>query len=122
MQQQDWKVSRDPEGPEPRLTEPILEFLRLRQRAACIVCGDTTAFTKPHPAPLLHACTQLGIAPADSVYVGDARRDVEAGNQAGMRTVIAAYGYIEDGEALESWGADTVIEQPNELLPWLGLR
>ncbi len=38
-----------------RLSEPLVALLGLDTRAACLVCGDTTPHSKPHPAPLLHA-------------------------------------------------------------------
>src|SRR5438105_3264902 len=45
-----------------RFTLPLLEHLALASRANVIVCGDTIAQAKPHPAPLLHAVAQLGFA------------------------------------------------------------
>ena len=50
-----------------------------QQRAGCVVCGDTTPHSKPHPAPLLHAARRLGVAAGRCVYVGDDLRDVQAG-------------------------------------------
>ena len=102
-----------------RYTTPLLERLGLGRRAGAIVCGDTTPFPKPHPAPLLAAASQLGVAPARCVYVGDAERDVAAGVAAGMHTIVARYGYIEAHEAPETWPADGVIDDPAELLAWL---
>ncbi len=51
---------------------------------------------KPHPAPLLEATRQLGVCPTARVYVGDDRRDVQAGAAAGMVTVAVSYGYVGD--------------------------
>ena len=76
-----------------RLTDPLVELLGLDLRAGCVVSGDTTPHSKPHPAPLLHAAKELDIAPERVVYVGDDLRDVQAGFAAGMVTVAAAYGY-----------------------------
>ena len=102
-----------------RYTTPLLELLGLGGRAGTVVCGDTTPFAKPHPAPLLAAADRLGVAPARCVYVGDAERDVAAGVAAGMHTIIARYGYIEAHEAPETWPADGVIDDPTALLAWL---
>ncbi|AJK45433.1 phosphoglycolate phosphatase [Burkholderia plantarii] len=88
-----------------RLTEPLVALLGLAPRAASIVCGDTTAHSKPHPAPLLHAADQMGIAPQRIVYVGDDLRDIQAGTAAGMATIAAAYGYCGDGAPPETWQA-----------------
>jgi phosphoglycolate phosphatase len=102
-----------------RFTAPLLEALGLASRARAIVCGDTTPHAKPHPAPLLHAALQLGIAPARCVYVGDAERDVIAGVAAGMPTIVARYGYIEPQDAPEGWPASGSIDTPGGLLRWL---
>jgi phosphoglycolate phosphatase len=102
-----------------RYTLPLLDLLGLGGRAGVVVCGDTTPHTKPHPAPLLHAAAALGVPPARCVYVGDAERDVTAGLAAGMRTIIARYGYIDAREDPESWPADGTIEGPSALLAWL---
>ena len=61
------------------LTEPLLEKLSLRQRAGVVVSGDTLLARKPDPAPLLHAATELGLSPAECIYIGDAERDVFGG-------------------------------------------
>jgi len=98
-----------------RLTEQLLARLALPIAPACVVCGDTLATKKPDPAPLLHAAERLGVPAADCVYVGDDRRDVVAGRAAGMQTIIAAWGYIPPGTALEHWGADAIASHPNRL-------
>ena len=103
------------------LTEPLLQTLGLLRRAACVVSGDTTAHAKPHPAPLLHACELLGCEPADAIYVGDSSRDVEAARRAGMRVVIAGYGYMDGADSAKQWAADFIISQPTDLLAWDGL-
>ena len=102
-----------------RYTMPLLDLLGLGGRAGVVVCGDTTPHTKPHPAPLLAAATGLGVAPERCVYVGDAERDVVAGVAAGMRTIVARYGYIDAGEDPLRWPADGAIDDPGGLLHWL---
>jgi phosphoglycolate phosphatase len=76
-----------------RFTRPVVAALGIATRAAVIVSGDTTPHAKPHPAPLLHAASALEVEPGRCVYVGDDLRDVQAGNAAGMPTIVAAYGY-----------------------------
>jgi N-acetyl-D-muramate 6-phosphate phosphatase len=104
------------------LTTELLEKLNLSQRAACVVSGDTLAQRKPDPAPLLHACELIKHTPNKCIYVGDAERDITAGNRANMTTLIAAYGYIEESENINSWEADGIINAPEEILPWLNNR
>ena len=101
------------------LTNPLLRDLGLFARAACVVSGDTLSECKPHPAPMLHASKQAGSEPGQCVYIGDAQRDIEAGNNAGMHTLVALFGYIQKTDAPHSWGASDSIGAPGELLTWL---
>ena len=103
-----------------RFTLPLVQALSLSERAACIVSGDTTAFSKPHPAPLLHALAVAGAEAAATLYVGDDRRDIDAGRAAGVRTVVASYGYLGNEVPYQQWGADDVIHSPAELLALVG--
>jgi len=104
------------------LTDPLMQALKLDSRAACIVSGDTLKERKPHPAPLLHACS---IARSDfhqCVYIGDAERDITAGNEAGMQTIIALFGYIRAEDTPDDWGADYMFNSPDEIASWLGIN
>lgn len=86
----------------------------------CVVCGDTTPHSKPHPAPLLHAAQALALAPASCWYVGDDLRDIQAARAAGMRSVAVEYGYSgTDNGGPRNWNADTVIAHPLDLLAQL---
>lgn len=104
------------------LTEPLLEALRLSQRAVSIVSGDTLQERKPHPSPLLYACEQAGSQGFECVYVGDAERDIVAGNKAGMKTVVALFGYIGSEDQPDTWGADALLESPQAISKWLQLN
>jgi phosphoglycolate phosphatase len=101
-----------------RFTIPLMMLLRLNERAACIVSGDTTPHAKPHPAPLLEAARLIEVAPERCVYIGDDARDIAAGSAAGMQTVAAAYGYCGDSDP-NAWQADAVVQQPADLLALL---
>ena len=101
------------------LTEPLMESLGLDQRAACIVSSDSTKNRKPHPEPMYFACKLTETRPEECIYVGDAQRDIEAGQNAGMKTIIAEYGYIGDWENTEDWQADHSIQSPGQLLGYL---
>jgi phosphoglycolate phosphatase len=87
-----------------------------------VVSGDTTPHAKPHPAPLLHAAQEIRIDPSRCVYVGDDLRDVEAGNAAGMATIVAGYGYMGTGGDARRWPANGWIDTPLDLLAWLPAR
>ena len=99
-----------------RFTNPLIELMGLSQRAVSTVSGDTTPHSKPHPEPILHAARIAKIDPGKSIYVGDDIRDIVAGKAAGMKTVAAAYGYCGCEEPPEAWGADFIIQTPQELL------
>jgi len=97
------------------LTDPLLDCLALAARSACTVSGDTLPQRKPDPAPLLHACELAGLLPQNTIYVGDASRDIQAGQNAGMATIAAAYGYVTPDDDPQRWGADLVAADTAEL-------
>jgi phosphoglycolate phosphatase len=98
------------------LTSPLLKKMQLDSRAICVISGDTLPYAKPHPEPLLHACKIMNCSPVNALYVGDAKRDIEAGVNAGMSTMIAAYGYIEEHAQLDEWGANAIVDSPLQIL------
>lgn len=100
-----------------RFSEPLLKAIKLDRRSACLVCGDDAPRVKPHPDTLLLAAKRTAAIPTDCIYIGDAERDVQAGIAAGMRTVVALYGYIAKTDKPEEWGADFLIERPSEIMP-----
>ena len=99
-----------------RLAVPIIEHLGLAAQSKAIVCGDTTAHSKPHPEPLLHAARTAGYSPHRCLYVGDDLRDIQAGRAAGMPAIAAAYGYCS-GQDVATWQADVDAHDATELLP-----
>ena len=101
------------------LTDPLLASLDLRHQPCCIVSGDTIKERKPHPAPLLHACQLCNVHHANTIYVGDAQRDIIAGQRAGMYTVVARYGYIGQNDQPDDWQADAQMHHPDELIALL---
>ncbi|MCP5156884.1 MAG: phosphoglycolate phosphatase [Ectothiorhodospiraceae bacterium] len=97
------------------LTEPLLDALGLLRRAVCVVSGDSVTNPKPHPEPLLLGARLAACAPADCVYVGDALPDVRAARAAGMRSVVALYGYGSAQTDPHTWGADAYVRSTAEL-------
>ncbi len=104
-----------------RFTRPLLAAMDLSARAACIVSGDDVARPKPHPDTLLRACELVRAEPRACLYVGDAERDIQAGRAAGMRTLVAGYGYLDAHDRPQEWGAAGMIAAPRELLEQIGL-
>jgi phosphoglycolate phosphatase len=107
-----WGVVTNKPG---HLTVPLLAALKLADRSACIVSGDTLSVRKPDPAQLLLACDIIGVDPEMSIYIGDAGRDIEAGQRAGMATIAAGYGYITADDDPREWDADVIATSPEEL-------
>ncbi len=104
-----------------RFTNPLMDELKLTCRAACIISGDTTGNSKPHPEPMLEACRRAGVTADECLYIGDSAHDIEAGKRAGMKTLAAVYGYLKPEDDPSSWHADALISHPSEILSWLGL-
>jgi N-acetyl-D-muramate 6-phosphate phosphatase len=102
-----------------RFASPLVEALKLRQRAAVLIAGDTTPHSKPHPAPLFEAARRIQVPPSDCAYVGDDLRDIQAGHAAGMTTVAVRWGYLGFGEPIEAWGAHHIADVPADVLTLL---
>lgn len=98
------------------LAKQIVPALGWETRSAILIGGDTLPERKPHPLPLLHAAAELGVAIGDCVYVGDDRRDIDAARAAGMRSVVALWGYRPEGEEPADWGGDVMVATPRNLL------
>lgn len=102
-----------------RFTDPLVAQLGLSPRTRCVVSGDTTPEAKPSPRPILHACQLLACAPERTLYVGDDLRDIQAGRAAGCVTVAVSYGYLGHNGPLASWGADLIVDHPDELMAYV---
>jgi 2-phosphoglycolate phosphatase len=97
------------------LTLPLIDSLALEPAPASIVCPDHVSQPKPHPEPLLLNCQQLQCNPDQAIYIGDHQRDIDAGRNAGIYTIAAAYGYIHHTDDPDNWGADAVARSGDEL-------
>lgn len=97
-----------------RFTDVLVQQIGL-QDAACVISGDTTPHSKPHPAPLLEAARRLALSPQHCWYVGDDLRDIESGRAAGMHTLAATWGYCGHSDP-KTWNADMLIDSPLDML------
>ncbi len=88
---------------------------QLKMQPACVVSADEVAKAKPAPDALFAACERLSLKPVECVYVGDDKRDIDAGKAAGMKTIAVAWGY-EGEHPIASWKADALVQQPADLL------
>jgi phosphoglycolate phosphatase len=101
------------------LTKPIVRHFQLDKRAQCIVMGDTLSTIKPHPAPLLYACERTHVLPENAVYIGDLHTDIIAATAAGMKSIGVTYGYHAPGTDFSTWGADLIVDSPEDVWAWL---
>jgi len=98
-----------------KYTAPLLTEIGLDKQSATTVCPDHVANPKPDPEALLLACSQINIKPSDCIYIGDHIRDIQAGKSAGMRTIAAEWGYIEEFENISQWQADWIVKKSTDL-------
>ncbi|NBP27361.1 MAG: HAD family hydrolase [Betaproteobacteria bacterium] len=102
-----------------RFTEPLLRDIKLYDRCAIVVSGDTTPHPKPHPAPVAHAIERLGLPAEAVVYVGDDLRDIESGFAAGAWTIGCDFGHHVQEPLPHQWGADALIQRADDLSRFL---
>jgi 2-phosphoglycolate phosphatase len=105
-------VTNKPEA----LARALMPGLGWERRCAVLVGGDTLAERKPHPLPLLHAAQAMGFDIGDCVYVGDDERDILAARAAGMRSLVALWGYRLQQDDPLAWQADAMARTPADLL------
>lgn len=103
---------------KPRwLSESLLNALNLTERCAVLVCPEDVSKTKPDPEPMYLAAQNISIDVQDCIYVGDHPRDIDAGRDAQMYTILAAYGYLplQYKDDLTAWRADCIVNNVDEL-------
>lgn len=103
------------------LTDDLVQQIGWSERACAVISGDTLPVRKPDPAPVLLACERGGLEPARCLFVGDDRRDIQAGRDAGLYTVAVHWGYLDGGDPY-AWGADVVLEHPRQFNDLLKLK
>lgn len=100
-------------------TEPLLDKMPFPLKPQTVICPDHVTHRKPHPEPMLLACKQLGCTPAEAIYLGDHRRDIESAQNANMLTIACAYGYIDRSDNIMTWNADHTVQHASEIVPLL---
>ena len=100
-------------------TVPLLEMMNMTRYFPVVVCGDTLAHKKPHPAMLEYACRELGVAPARALMVGDSTNDAACARAAGCPVVLMTYGYSE-GVPVDTIECDGLLSNATALLARIG--
>jgi phosphoglycolate phosphatase/pyrophosphatase PpaX len=93
-------------------TEAIMSAHGLTRYFSVVVCGDDLPTHKPHPAGLVRILERLGVAPANTLYAGDADADVLGGAEADVRTILIGHGRTVD--AIVKKKAWHHVETPSE--------
>jgi len=70
--------------------------------------------SKPHPAMILQAMEELGIAPADTVMIGDSSYDMVMAREAGVLPIGVSWGFQPVSRLLET-GAERIVGSYAEL-------
>jgi phosphoglycolate phosphatase len=91
-----------------RFTLPLLDYVKLSDYFVSVVAGDTLPQRKPDPAPLLHACGQLKVAPGEMLMIGDSMNDAQAARAAGCPVFCVTYGYNE-GHDVQTLDVDAIV-------------
>ena len=99
-----------------RFAENIVENKLGRFKVPFLICPDDVGVRKPEPQGLIHALELTNSIPENSIYIGDHKIDITAGERAKMQTGAAAYGYIPINDNVESWHSDHVFNEPKEII------
>lgn len=92
-----------------RFALPLLEHMKLAPYFSVVVAGDTLPKKKPDPLPLLHACSEFGIAAGAMLMIGDSLNDAQAARAAGCPVFCVSYGYNE-GRDVRELDIDAIVE------------
>jgi len=101
------------------LATPLLSQFSFKPACDCTVSSDASLVRKPAPDMLLYACELLGCKPKECIFIGDAEKDIIAGQRAGMLTIAALFGYVASDDAPEKWAADYYVDQAADIIPIL---
>jgi pyrophosphatase PpaX len=83
------------------------------------VTADSMEQSKPNPAPVLAALSQLGSPKGRALLVGDSPHDIAAGKSAGIKTAACLWGPFSK-RRLEEEGPDYWLASFRELIPLVG--
>ncbi|MFC3195190.1 HAD family hydrolase [Marinicella sediminis] len=98
------------------LARPIVANTTQLARSQVLICADEVGVAKPDPKPLLTAAGHMALNHSSTLYLGDARSDIDAAHAAGMQSGIALWGYLAPDDEPDDWLAHHRFETPLELL------
>jgi phosphoglycolate phosphatase len=83
-------------------------------------CADETA-SKPNPRMLLELMEAAGVAPSDTLMIGDTEYDLQMARNAGVDAVAVSYG-VHERERLLGYAPLACLDEIGEIVPWLEAR
>ncbi|MBT4964229.1 MAG: HAD-IA family hydrolase [Francisellaceae bacterium] len=98
-----------------KLTTALLKVLKILPAPHCVISGDSAPRAKPYPDPILMACDNIKLSPENCIYVGDAKRDIDAAHSCNMPAIAVEYGYIGKDDNPKTWNADIIVSSVKEL-------
>ena len=99
-------------GRDRESTEPLLAAHGLTELVSVVVCGDDLPTHKPDPEGLRAILRQLGVAAAETIFVGDADVDVLGGAACRVDTVLIRHARkVPDDIFAKAWRA---VESPDD--------
>ncbi len=102
-----------------RFADALVSHHKLNKSCLVLITPEDVSRGKPMPDSLLKAAKKIGCDPHRCIYIGDHERDILAGQRAGMLTIVAAWGYINDNDKPENWQPDVIANQPLDIIHWL---
>ncbi len=96
------------------LAQPVLQQMGILDCFEIVICPEHVKIVKPDPEGILKACTHMQVDPANAIYCGDHRKDIEAAKNAGTKSIAVPFGFVPEHETPETWGADWICQQPEE--------
>lgn len=94
---------------------PIVENAFGKGMFDCIVGGREGVPPKPDPTAVRALLRELGVSSEEGLYIGDTEIDMQTGQNAGLDTVAALWGYRER-KVLEAYSPKYLAEQPLDVL------
>jgi len=103
--------------PNPHARE-LLRALGIERYFLRVIAADDGFPKKPDPAAVLALMKQEGVAPQETLLIGDSPIDVETGRRAGVVTVGIAQGFSDPAELADA-APDLLVRHCDELLEYL---
>ena len=97
------------------ICDQLLADLEIRKYFVAIQGSGTGLPKKPHPDTLLAILNRLGTKPAQALYVGDSRTDVETARAGDVPVALVKHGYTSEPAATlgSDWVVDSLADIPS---------